>query len=370
MTFALDLYERLKETEVNLFFSPYSVSVALAMTYAGARGITAVQMAHALHFPLDHNQLHPGFASLQAKLDTVQEKSTLQMRTANSLWPQEGYPFFEEFLSLTESYYGVVISPLDYVGDVEAARQTINSWTEEKTENKIKNLIPRGVLDDLTRLVLTNAIYFKGNWANQFDQSLTRDSPFSLTSGGQITVPMMMEQREFKYAESDREQVLELPYDGGELSMIVLLPREVDGLTELEETLMDDGLERWMKDLQKTEVLVFLPRFEVMSQFRLNDVLVSMGMVDAFDLKADFSGMDGRKDWLYISAVMHKAFINVNEEGTEAAAATAVVGKVRGMPPPIPTFRADHPFIFFIRENSTGNLLFLGKVVNPVSRAV
>lgn len=361
--FALALYQQLRTEEGNLFFSPYSISAALAMTYAGARGNTQVEMAQALHFLLDEEQLHPAFALLQARLDDIGSKGHVQMRVANALWPQKGYALLEEFLALTKQHYGVLVTAVDY-GDAETARGTINAWIEEKTENRIQEMIPRALLDATTCLILVNAIYFKGNWANQFDQGLTSDAPFWVTPTEQVQVPMMSQTIELRYRERDGLQVLELPYARDDLSMVVLLPREIDGLAELEGRLTVDNLNTWTAGLWQTEVQAFLPRFELTFPFRLDDALKSMGMADAFE-SPDFSGMDGTKS-LYIGAVLHKAFVAVNEEGTEAAAATAVLMKAKGLPLPPPTFRADHPFVFLIRENSTGSILFLGRVVNPV----
>ncbi len=366
--FALHLYRRLKEREGNLFFSPYSVSTALAMTYAGARGNTERQMAQALRFPLGQKRLHPAFTSLEAGLNAAQGQGSIQLRVANALWPQEGYAFLKEFLVLAREHYGALITPLDY-GDPEAARETINIWVEEKTEQKIKDLIVPGVLDVLTRLVLVNAIYFKGDWASQFDKALTEKAAFWMTPAQKVDVPLMTRESTFKYTETDSLQVLELPYVGEDLSMIVLLPNRIDGLAELEEALTVENLGKWTSRLWERDVQVFLPRFKMTSQFRLDGALISLGMIDAFDGdRADFSGMDGRARWLYISAVIHKAFVDVNEEGTEAAAATAVVMRALCVPPPPATFRADHPFVFLIRENLTGSILFLGRVVNPMSR--
>ncbi|HEY76884.1 MAG TPA: serpin family protein [Thermoflexia bacterium] len=364
--FALDLYEKLRKAEGNLFFSPYSISAALAMTYAGARGNTARQMARTLHFTLEQKRLHPAFASLETRLNAVQEQGNIQLRVANSLWPQIGYPFLEEFISLTEENYGASIIPVDY-GDPEAARGKINTWVEKKTEDKIKELIPPRLITSVTTLVLVNAIYFEGDWASRFDRRATEEASFWVTPVEKIQVPMMAQRQKFRYAEYERLQVLELPYVGGDLSMIVLLPREVDGLAELENNLTMENLERWTSALQESEVLVFLPRFKMAWGARiLNNELQSMGMTDAFDgSKADFSGMDGTRR-LAISVVLHKAFIDVNEEGTEAAAATAVI-ITRGISSPPPTFRADHPFIFLIRDNNTGSILFIGRVVNPMA---
>ena len=367
--FALDLYGELKKSEGNLFFAPYSISAALAMTYAGARENTAAQMAQTLHFTLDPRRLHPAFAALEAELNAVQKQGNVLLKIANSLWPQAGYPFLEEFLALTKEYYGATITPLDY-GDPETARETINAWVGEHTEGKIKELIGPRVLGALTRLVLTNAIYFKGNWASRFDPALTEDAPFWVTPARQVPVPMMTQQREFKYAECAGVQILELPYAGHDLAMIVLLPRQADGLATLEDALSVESLTQWTRAVWEREVVVFLPRFKASSKFDLKDTLESLGMADAFDAdEANFSGMDGVERWLYISAVLHQAFVDVNEEGTEAAAATAVIMAAMGLPASPPAFRADHPFIFLIRDNRTGSILFLGRVVDPAAEA-
>lgn len=363
--FALDLYQKLRTTEGNLIFSPYSISTVLAMTYTGARGDTQVQMAQAIHFLLDQKQLPPAFALLESKLGEAGEKGNVQLRAANALWPQKGFPFLKEFLALTSKYFGVLITPVDY-GNGEAARHTINAWVEERTESMIKDLIAPGMLDALTRLVLVNAIYFKGDWASQFDRSRTSQEPFWAGSNGQVQVPMMTQKHKYRYGEGDDLQILELLYAGEDLSMIVLLPKETGGLAKLEDSLAVENLDRWTRNLELTEVVVSLPRFEATFPFRLDDTLKSMGMVDAFSGQADFSGMDGSQ-YLSIGAVLHKAFVAVNEQGTEAAAATSVVIQMKVLSfltPPI-IFRADHPFVFLIRENSTGSILFIGRVVNP-----
>jgi len=365
--FALDLYGKLKDAEGNLFFSPYSISTALAMTYAGARGDTEKQMAEVLHFTLDQKGLHPAFSHLEAQLNAAQGKEGIELNVANSLWAQKDYIFLGEFLDLTKKYYGTVLSLLDFKKACEAARKKINAWVEEKTKNKIKDLIKPGVLDSLTRLVLTNAIYFKGNWESQFKKSKTEESPFWLAPGKSINVPMMNQKQNFNYMENDSLQMLELPYVGNDLSMIVLLPKNLDGLVQLESTLSVKNLTTWMDLLREREILVFLPKFKMSSQFSLDKMLASMGMHDAFTGKADFSGMTGKKD-LYISAVIHKAFVDVNEEGTEAAAATAVAMRLLSMPAPPPVFKADHPFIFLIRHNPSESILFLGRVVDPTEK--
>jgi serpin B len=361
--FALDLYKKLRSLEGNLIFSPYSISIALAMTYAGARADTQIQMAQTMHFLPDQDHLHPAFAHLEARLEQSGKKGHVQLRVANTLWPRKGYEFLRAFLTLTKRFYGVRITPVDF-GDGEAARLTINTWVEERTENKIKDLIAEGVLDDSTRLVLVNAIYFKGNWADRFDPGLTNQAAFLTPTGGQVQVPMMTLKHTFKYAEDDVLQALELPYAGGDLSMLVLLPRDVNGLVRLEESLVVKNLDKWKKNLQETEVEVSLPRFELTFPFRLDDTLKSMGMENAFSTKADFSGMDGTQE-LYLGAVLHKAFVAVNEQGTEAAAATAVAMQTKALAFSPIIFRADHPFVFFIHENGTGSILFIGRVENP-----
>ena len=364
--FALDLYSRLKDEDGNLFFSPYSISVALAMTYAGARENTAQQMSQTLRFSLDPQRLHPAFEKLEERLEALQEEGNVQLEIANSLWPHKSYPILEEYIGLVKKYYGVKITPLDYAANIEAARSIINEWVEEKTKDKIKDMIGPGVLDALTRLVLVNAIYFKGNWADQFEEELTKDAPFHPLSGESIEVPMMKQQETFGYAEHEDLQILQMPYAGDEMSMLVLLPKNMDGLANLQSVLSKENLEKWIKSIRKKEVLVFLPKFKVTSQFRLDEALASMGMTDAFSPeKADLSGIDGEPHRLYIGAVIHKAFVDVNEEGTEAAASTAVGFALASMPEPVPTFRADHPFIFMIRDNNTGSILFMGRIVDP-----
>jgi serpin B len=328
-------------------------------------------MAGALHFDPDQVDFHPAFAALEARLREVGEQGAVQLSIANRLWPHRRYTFLVDYLALLQQFYGAQVTPVDY-GDEEAARRTINAWVEEQTRHKIRDLIPPGILTDLTRLVLANAIYFKGSWSSPFQVSLTSEAQFRVTPDTQVQVAMMAKQSEFGYLELSGLQVLELPYAGDDLSMIVLLPREQDqargqdALAQLEDALTAQNLELWTGKLAKTEVQVFLPRFEVTFPVRLDRALGSLGMVHAFSRRADFSGMDGTR-LLYIDQVVHKAFVVVNEEGTEAAAATAVI-MVLGMPPPVPVFRADHPFLFLIREKRTGSILFLGRVANPAAQ--
>jgi serpin B len=366
--FALDLYGRLAPEKGNLFFSPYSISTALAMTYGGARGDTAKQMSDVLRFPYEDDALHGAFMHMEKQLEATQKDGKIALRVANALWPHQGYPFRKEFTAQIKRFYGVDIVHVDYAVAREAARKRINAWAERMTEGKIKDLIPKGILNALTRLVLTNAIYFKGDWRSQFKKAATKDAPFTMANGKSRQVPLMYQQEQFRYAELDGVQVLELPYGDGELSMIVVLPREADGLAGLEAKLSPGQLARWTGRMRKQKVRVYLPRFEMTSQFSLNKALIAMGMRDAFNPagNANFSGMDETRD-LYIQAVLHKAFVAVDEKGTEAAAATAVVMGLRSAarPRPVPVFRADHPFLFTIRENSTGSILFMGRLSEP-----
>jgi serpin B len=377
--FALELYAKLRSGEGNLFFSSYSVSTALAMTYAGARGRTESQMAEVLHFAdilnpgaelsslpvLDRQRFAAAFGRIIKDLNERGEKGSYELSVANALWGQKGEGFLEKFLELIEANYGGQLNEVDFVRATEAARKTINTWVEKKTNEKIKDLIGKGVLNSMTRLVLTNAIYFKGNWAKQFEEDETRQQPFTLTDGGKVDVPMMNQTTEFGYMDTDGFQALELPYVDDELSMIILLPKDSDGLPEFEKTLTAENLLRWLARLRKRKVIVSVPKFKMTSQFSLASVLKSMGMQDAFSPGANFSGINGKRN-LFISAVIHKAYVDVNEEGTEAAAATAVTMKLTSIgPTEVPVFRADHPFLFLIRDNHTGGILFIGRVMNP-----
>ena len=388
--FALELYAKLRTKQGNLFLSPYSISTALAMTYSGARGQTASQMATVLQFPLERrkaldsdNQGRPfyrieselisperiaaAFGGLQKALNARGAKGGYELTVANALWGQKGYGFLKEFQELTQTHYDGKLNELDFVAAAEAARNTINAWVEKKTKDKIKDLIGPGVLDRMTRLVLTNAIYFKGNWASQFKEEKTAEAPFTLANGEKVNAPMMNQTARFNYMEAEDFQGLELPYVDNELSMIILLPRRLEGLSDLEKTLTSENLAAWTAKLRKREVIVSIPKFKMTSQFSLASVLKSMGMTDAFTANADFSGMTGKKE-LFISAVIHKAFVEVNEEGTEAAAATGVAMRLTAaVPDRTPVFRADHPFLFLIRDNISGSILFIGRLMNPAT---
>jgi len=364
--FALDLYAQLKSGEGNLFFSPYSISTCLAMTYAGACGETEAQMARTLHFETDQGKFHAEFGKLQNELNAIQEKKDVELNIANGLWGQEGHPFLPAFLDTATKMYEAKLKQVDFRTDAEPARKEINDWVSDKTKGKITDLIAPGVLNPGTRLVLVNAIYFKGAWLHQFKKSSTAEMPFSVSRNEKIQTKMMNQSEYFRYADLGALQLLELAYKGGDISMVVLLPREIGGLKALESSLNQKQLDGWMTQAKSEKVNVFLPKFKLTQQFSLANTLAAMGMTDAFSPRADFSGMDGAKD-LYISAVVHKAFVDVNEEGTEAAAATAVGMRASVMmrPQPVPVFRADHPFLFLIRDTHSGSILFLGRVTNP-----
>lgn len=350
-----DLYNKLSTGNGgNLFLSPYSISSALAMVYGGARGETAEEINHTLHYG-GPDATHPAFSMLRNTLNGIHKKGHIELNIANSLWPQKDYVFLPDYLAMTAKFYGSEIMPVDFKGNTEGARQKINGWVEEKTNDRIKDIIPQGMLDPLVRLVLANAIYFKGDWASAFKAESTRPAPFMLLNGENINVPMMSQTTDFKLAHTETLQALELPYEGGDLSMLVLLANQPGKLPVIDsETL--SALE-----FNKTEVMVQLPRFRIEFEFELGKPLADMGMSLAFSRQADFSGMDGSRD-LYIGAILHKAFVEVNEEGTEAAAATTVSIRTTSMPQP---FIANRPFLFLIRENSTGAVLFIGRMADP-----
>jgi serpin B len=368
--FAVALYGQLRSQDGNLFFSPESISTALAMTYAGARGDTASEMAKTLHFTLPPERLHPAMGALLSDLNAAHKG--YQLRVANSLWAQQDYVFLPDFLKLTKSDYGAGFNQVNFKGATEAARLTINQWVEQKTENKIKDLLQPGILDPLTKMVLTNAIYFKGDWRTPFPKAYTQDEDFHLSPAQNVKAPLMHLTKGFDYLDGGTFQALAIPYESGDLSMIVFLPREIDGLHDLEESLTASHMKQWLNQLHWVpEVILTMPKFKMTRQFGLAGTLGAMGMPRAFDKNAaDFSGMTGNRE-LFISAVIHKAFIDVDEKGTEAAAATAVVMArptampPRFQPPPPPVFRADHPFVFLIRDNRSGGILFMGRVTDP-----
>jgi len=357
--FALDLLAALRERPGNLFFSPYSISTALAMTRAGARKDTARQMAQVLHFA-GCKEIDRAFCALLESDRAAGADPGSRLHLANALWGREGYRFRDEFLALQKRYYGAGLRTVDFANACDAARKTINLWVAKQTEQKIEELLRETDLDRSTALVLTNAIYFKGSWASRFDAALTRKRPFFIGKEKKVLAPTMSQRGSFALAHCDGAQLIELPYEGERLSMVIVLPDGDSTLDDLEKSLTISKLNRWIDGMVEETVSVSVPRFKVESRFDLAETLSSMGMTDAFvAAKADFSGMTGRKD-LFISAVVHQACVEVTEEGTEAAAATAVV-----MRKGFARFDVNRPFVFFIGNSQTGSLLFAGRVVDP-----
>lgn len=363
-SFAIDLFHKLRSKQGNLFFSPYSISAALTMTYAGARGETATEMQNVLHLPKDVAEAHAGHGALLRRLTQAGADRPYQLSVANALWAQKGYPFLPDFLKLLEAHYSAGVIEVDYQRAPRPARAQINSWVEEQTRQRIKDLLPDGSVTTDTRLVLVNAIYFKGDWASQFKKESTSEADFFVSADRAVKANLMFQNETFGFMQDERLLALQLPYKGDELSMVVLLPRKRGDLASLEESLSVERLEQVIGKLRKQEVMVWLPKFEMTDEVELSSVLSALGMRRAFRGDADFSGMSTAEQ-LAISAVMHKAFVKVDEEGTEAAAATAVVMRATAMPVEPPSFRADHPFLFLIRDNATGAILFMGRVAEP-----
>jgi serpin B len=367
--FAFDLYQAIREEEGNLFYSPYSISAALGMTYAGARHETERQMEETLHYVLGQDDLHRAFNALELELAKRGEarggegEEAFRLEIANSIWGQKGYEFLAEFLDTLAEDYGAGLRLLDFASEAKQARLVINGWVSEQTEGKIENLIPPGLIDALTRLVLVNAIYFNAPWADPFEEQQTRDGTFYLLDGEEVTVPMMKQGESLGYAEGDGYQAVELPYRGGEVSMVIVLPEagEFEAFEASIEAILVDGI---VQTLERRTVNLVMPKFEFDSSFGLAKTLAKMGMPDAFSDVADFSGMDGTRN-LFIKEVVHKAYMSVDEAGTEAAAATAVVVAEMAAPMEPVEMVLDHPFIFMIRDIGTGAILFVGRVVDP-----
>ncbi|MDH3713616.1 MAG: serpin family protein [Gammaproteobacteria bacterium] len=385
--FALDLYHALGSSDGNLFFSPASIAVALTMAHAGAKGGTAQQMAEVLHLPdlqparlhaafgflisdlmFEYAQPYSGFSRLDSDDTGAVDPTACQVRMANALWGQVGLGYLEVYKHALKSFYESDLHEVDFAADPEHAREIINRWVAERTREKIPQLLPSGALDEITLLVITNAVYFKAQWDEPFEESLTEPQPFLLESGAALTTDMMCHTTTFRYTQDDLVRVLELPYMGNRFSMLIILPREKNGLAAVEPQLSYERLREWQATLAPAMVNVRLPRFEFRQPLMLADVLQEMGMRLAFSDAADFSGITNKAP-LMIGQVLHEAFINLDEKGTEAAAATAlamVLGEAEPEElPPVIEFHADHPFLFAIAEQANGALLFLGRVKNP-----
>lgn len=376
--FALDLYRQLADQPGfdNLFFSPFSISVALAMVYAGAEGQTAGQIADTLNFLPDQQAFHPALGRLETQLNEQSETEGVQLHIANALWLQQDFTFRRAYLDRVRENYAAALEQVSFLQNTEAARQKINRWVEQKTNGKITDLLPQGAVTNLTRLVLTNAVYFKGDWARPFDSRGTEPMPFTLQTCSPadpsrtdpnpetVSVPMMHREDRFPYAENDQCQILQLPYAGDELGMVILLPKQSVTLCDLAQNLTAEQLKGWMQTLQKQRVDVYFPRFEMNYKVSLKDTLTQMGMPLVFTPKADLTGIADADD-LHIDAVIHKAYVKVDEKGTEAAAAIGITVGVTAVPAPPPVFKADRPFLFLIQDNATGTILFLGRLANP-----
>ena len=361
--FAFDLYRRYSTEGGNILFSPYSISTALSMTYEGARGKTAKEMKAVFHFVEEPSERRPAVARIFNVLNSEDREYTLH--TVNALWMQEGYPILKEYIDTVADYYGGEANLLNFAGAPEESRVIINDWVEERTNDRIKDLFPPGTIHPLTRLVLTNAIYFRGDWLIPFDEEETRKEEFHVSFTESVEVDMMcLYGVKFNYTETDEIQVLELSYKGKDMSMIILLPKEED-LGYIESTLSHDKLNELIDGLEETTLLyVFLPRFTFKTKYFMKKDLMEMGMPTAFTPSADFSGIV-EVERLWIDIVIHQAFIEVNEKGTEATAATGI-GMTMGLSPK-PIFCADHPFIFIIQDRVTGAILFMGRVMNPTT---
>jgi serpin B len=381
-TFAFELYHMIKDKTDNLFFSPYSISLALAMTYAGAKNETEKQMAATLHFNFPQDKLHSLFNALDLELANRKQSEPnegdengkyLKLNIANAIWAQEDYPFLDEFLDVLAVNYGAGLWLVDFQSNPEQARLTINDWVAQQTEDKIKELLEENDIDQMTALVLTNVIYFNAAWAIPFDKEATYNGNFHLTDGGTITIPMMIPEpgsgkngEDHAAVEGPGYLAVELPYYGGEFSMLIVIPDQ-GTFTAFEQRLDYTLVEEIVNNLSVREITLRMPKFGYETKFDLSKTLADMGMPDAFNSwVADFSGMDGGFRDLYIGKVVHQAFISVDEAGTEAAAATAVVIKYTSIPDPLEVI-INRPFIYMIRDNKTGAILFMGRVKKPVS---
>lgn len=371
--FALDYYFKLKSQEKdNIFFSPFSISSSFVMAYEGAKGQTANEIRSVFYFPEDSNLRHTEYTSIFNEIN--KDNNGYELSNANALWGQKDFAFSKDFFNNIESFYGGKTTNLDFKNDSERSRITINNWVENQTNNKIQNLIPSGVITKETKLVLTNAIYFKGEWTKQFNKNDTKEENFMTSNNRTVKTQMMQltgSNAVFNYTENRNLQMLEIPYSGDELSILFLLPKH-NNLKRLENLLSTKNILNWKNNLEEQRVNVFIPKFKFETKYFMANDLKSMGMPLAFSNSADFSKMisTGKKE-LKIDEAIHQAFIEVNEEGTEASAATAVImvpimaALGPHKEPRIPVFRADHPFIFMIQQKSTGNILFMGRVVNP-----
>lgn len=364
-TFAFEIYAKTKKDTGNTFMSPYSISSALAMTYAGAKTETEIQMSKVLHFSLSQKGFHKEFKTLNDSLLALNKKD-LELKIANSLWIEKDYVFLKDYLTFINAYYNSGVKKTDFKKQTEKSRLEINKWVELQTNNKIKELIKPNVLSQLTRLVIVNAIYFNGTWDKKFDKKLTQNNDFLAEGENSVSVPFMNVTEQYKYYENDNFQLLDIPYKGKTVSMIILLPKKNTGLPGIEKSLNWNNYVEYTNAMVYKRIKISIPKFNMKSEFELKESLSDMGMPLAFGKEADFSGITGNKD-LMIDKVIHKTFIKIDETGTEAAGSTAVVLiEKSGMPQDPIEFTANHPFIFVIKDNTNNCILFIGRVSNPL----
>lgn len=366
--FAFKLFHQVQGGTIgNQFYSPFSISTALAMVYAGAKNETALQMSQTLNFAPSDN-FHSDYKHLLRRLHDGTE-GKIKLNIANGLWAQKDFKFLDTYFDIVKSNYASELKNVDFKDNVEreATRNDINTWVEKNTNNKIRNILSQGDLNALTRLVLVNAIYFYGDWATPFTKELTKTKDFTLIDGTKATVPFMNLGDRYNYYEDSKIQAIEIPYKDNKASMVILLPNTTDGIAELGKSLDYKYYQEIIEGLQSTDVHLSLPKFKMDLQLELSSTLSQMGMPLAFSQTGtDFSGMTGNRD-LFISKVIHQAFVNVDEKGTEAAAATVVTMERTMAPHHVEPklFNADHPFVFLIKDNTTGSVLFMGKIVRP-----
>ncbi len=363
--FAIDLYKKICDKPENLFLAPYSISTALAMTYVGARENTEKQMGEIMHFPANSKDFYDKYNESLKEIGALNDGSAINIYNANSIWAQRDFTFNEAFVKILKNSFNSSVNTVDFINETENSRQQINTWVEKQTNEKIKGLIPSGLVDYLTRLVLVNAIYFKANWATAFDEKQTQKIDFHVEETSSVACDFMTADKEFNYYEDETNlKAIEIPYSNGTLSMLIILPKDNAAFVALKKDFNYDLYKKITIGLSPKKVKLFFPKFKITSEFELSWILKEMGMPDAFSDRADFSGMTGKKD-LKISKVIHKAFVEVNESGTEAAAATAVVMRIKSLPVNQPEFKADHPFMFIIKENKNNSILFTGNIHNP-----
>ncbi len=360
--FSFELYTEIKTNPVNIIYSPFSISTALAMTYTGAKNNTLEEMSNTLYFDKDFNVHNNNFSTLQKNI--ISENKDVKINIANSLWAQQDYHFLDNFIEINKKYYNAGIQFTDFNGNIEQSRIKINNWVEKETNNKIKDLIKKKTLDNSTRLVLVNAIYFNGAWKSPFEKENNTEEIFYIFSKCETTATYMNKLITGKYYEDKLSRIVEIPYKNNIASMMIILPKKRYGIMDVEKAINEKKLNEYTEKFEYKKIQLSLPKFKFTSEFELSEQLSKMGMPNAFGSGADFSGMTGNKD-LFIDKVIHKAFIEVNEKGTEAAAATAVTMRKTSATFETVKVKIDHPFIFIIKDNKTGSILFSGRVLNP-----